>query len=442
MHPPSLEETSKSIGIPVVELEKLLASDYDRDTRLPMPMGYKHTGFAKDVIKTIRKEIDEAFTGRKDFIKNMDAAYRLIMCNMVCCVFDRTCLSLSGSEKDYNKGSYYKKLYLTWSAVDKVTKALIEHGFIEKNQGSKVSKQVNNYYPTKKLELFVLPLIYMVNEEYTSSTELIIFKEPKKDKEADRAAQPSQTAIGTMRRSSFELETTYDSDIKALKRINKALKGCSYALKSPVKRIYSENDPMKGGRLYTRLQGLPDRRARIRINTLFNGEPVAEVDLSANHPRMIMALANKELPATFYDDIATATRTTREKVKFLLVKAIGADSRRISRKPKGEEKDRFSENLVLTFKEQIAIEKYLATNYPEISAKLFKSQGVFLQAFEGDILLRAMLDLLGHGIPSLPMHDAIFVQQRFKKHAQVALEHAWMECLQVPFKPASKIDMP
>ncbi len=170
MHPPSLEDTSKSIGIPVVELEKLLASVYDRATRLPMPMGYKHTGFAKDVIKTIRKEIDEAFTGRKDFIKNMDAAYRLIMCNMVCCVFDRTCLSLSGSEKDYNKGSYYKKLYLTWSAVDKVTKALIEQGFIKKNQGSKASKQVNNYYPTKKLELLVLPLIYMVNEEYTSST--------------------------------------------------------------------------------------------------------------------------------------------------------------------------------------------------------------------------------------------------------------------------------
>lgn len=356
--------------------------------------------------------------------------------------FDRTCLSLSGSEKDYNKGTYYKKLYLTWAAVDKVTKALIEHGFIKKNQGSKVSKQVNNYYPTKKLELLVLPLIYMVNEEYTSSTELIIFKEPKKDKEAGRAAQPSQTAIGAMRRSSFELETTYNSDIKALKRINKALKGCSYALRSPVKRIYSESDPMKGGRLYTRLQGLPDRRARIRINTLFNGEPVAEVDLSANHPRMIMALANKELPATFYDDVATATRTTREKVKYLLVKAIGADSRRISRKPKGEEKDRFSENLVLTFKEQLSIEKYLAEYYPDLSSKLFKSQGVFLQAFEGDILLKAMLLLLDEDVSSLPIHDAIYVQQRHMKKAEAALEIAWRDVLGVPFYPVTKIDLP
>lgn len=442
MHPPSLEETSKSIGIPVVELEKLLASDYDRETRLPMPMGYKHTGFAKDVIKTIRKEIDEAFTGRKDFIKNMDAAYRLIMCNMVCCVFDRTCLSLSGSEKDYNKGSYYKKLYLTWSAVDKVTKALIEQEFIKKNQGSKASKQVNNYYPTKKLELLVLPLIYTVNEEYTSSTELIIFKEPKKDKKADRAAQPSQTAISTMRRSSFELETTYDSDIRALKLINKALKGCTYALKSPVKRIYSENDPMKGGRLYTRLQGLPDRRARIRINTLFNGEPVAEVDLSANHPRMIMALAKKDLSPTFYDDVSKATQTTREQVKFLLVKAIGAKDKRISLKPKGADNFWTNDGFVITSKERKHIEDHMDIRYPDLYRWLYTGIGIELQALEGDILLKAMLDLLDQGIVSLPIHDAIYVQQRFKEQAQVILEKAWMSVLDVPFKPHIKIDLP
>ena len=53
---------------------------------------------------------------------------------------------------------------------------------------------------------------------------------------------------------------------------------------------------MQGGRLYVNLQGLPDRRARIRINTLLNGKPVAEVDLSANHPRMLMALENQKLP--------------------------------------------------------------------------------------------------------------------------------------------------
>jgi len=90
MEPFSLEKISTSIGIPAIEIEKLMACRFHSETRLPAPMGYKHTGFAKDVLKGVRSEISEAFIGRKDFIKNMDTAYRLIMCNMVCCVFEYT----------------------------------------------------------------------------------------------------------------------------------------------------------------------------------------------------------------------------------------------------------------------------------------------------------------------------------------------------------------
>lgn len=440
MTEPNLDEIASEIGIPAKELEKLLAREYDKEGRLPTPYGYKHTKYAQKLIEGIREELATAFAGRKDFLKNLSTAYRLIMCNMVSCVFDRSCLSLSGSEKDYNKGTYYNKLFLTWAAVDRVTKALIKHGYIKKNQGSKSSKKVNNYYPTRKLELLALPLLYSVQEEYTSKTELIIMS--KKDKKADRAAPPSRADIDTMRRSSIELETTYSTDLEALTRINLALKDCTYALKSPVKRIYSEEHPMKGGRLYTRLQGLPDRRARIRINTLFNGEPVAEVDLSANHPRMLMALAKKELSATFYYDVANATKTTREQVKFLLVKAIGAKDRRISLKPKGDEKEWTSDHFVLTHTQRKLLERHLAEHYPDISNWLYKDMGVHLQAFEGDILLKAMLTLLDQGIPSLPVHDAIYVQQSHSKVAKAALEEAWKEELNVAFLPVTKIDLP
>ena len=51
-----------------------------------------------------------------------------------------------------------------------------------------------------------------------------------------------------------------------------------------------------------------------------------------------------------------------------------------------------------------------------------------------------MLELLDTNIPSLPIHDAIYVQTKHKKHAQVALEKAWMEVLEVNFKPYTKID--
>jgi hypothetical protein len=283
----------------------------------------------------------------------------------------------------------------------------------------------------------------MVSEKYTVSTDLVIFKEtnreikPKKDISNSKVKIPN---IGTMRRRSYELDlATYQSDLDSLTRINEALDQCTYALKSPVKRIYSYGNPQHGGRLYTRLQGLPDRRARIRINTLLNGEPVAEVDLSANHPRMLMALANKDLSPTFYADIAQATNTTREQVKFLIVKAIGASNRKISLKTIGKETD-LSSKAVLTSIERARIERHLETAYPEIFYSLYKGIGTLLQALEGDLLLKAMLDLLDLGIVSLPMHDAIYVQKRYMKHAQVSLENAWMETLGVSFRPYTKID--
>ncbi len=38
--------------------------------------------------------------------------------------------------------------------------------------------------------------------------------------------------------------------------------------------------------------------------------------------------------------------------------------------------------------------------------------------------MNTMLALLDIGIPSPPIHDAIYVQNKHKKHAQVALENA------------------
>lgn len=66
--------------------------------------------------------------------------------------------------------------------------------------------------------------------------------------------------------------------------------------------------------------------------------------------------------------------------------------------------------------------------------------GVTLQGLEGDLLLKTMLTLLDQDIPSLPMHDAVYVQQQFKTQAKKAIEDAWMSRLNVKFKPLVKID--
>lgn len=447
-----LKVISSKTGIPIKELKRLLALSYG-DGILPTPIAKKNIGFANKTIKSLRKELDDELKqSRKDFQKTVNSTFNLILGNLVVCVFSKRRLSLSGSEKSYNKGEYLNSLFLTFRAVHAVTNALMNKGFITFKKGSKAKKQVNSYQPTKKLELLLLPLIYETQEEYKGDEKsLVIFKPADEGTDKSKIKSKSKnhklliqspTKNYIMRRRSRSPDLPSDHPDRAgLKRINEYLKDVTYALKSPVKRIYSHNDPMQGGRLYTRLQGLPDRRARIRINTLLNGLPVAEVDLSANHPRMILALQNKKLPANFYDDIAAKTKTTREQVKFLVTRAIGASDRRIALKPKTDEKSWYSTDFVITPRERKEIETAIYESSPDLYKHFYTGMGVYLQGLEGNILMQAMLDLIERDIPSLPIHDAIYVQRRQKTQAKKALEGAWMKVLGVTFKPAIKIDL-
>lgn len=447
-----LKAVSAKIGIPIKELKRLLELPYG-DGILPTPIAKKNIGFANSTIKALRDELDDELKqSRRDFQRTVNGTFNLILGNLAVCVFSKHRLSLSGSEKSYNKGEYLKSLFLTFGAVQVVTKALIEKKYITFKRGSKAKQQVNSYKPTKKLELLLLPLIYEIQEEYEGDEKsLVIFK--SKDVNGDKSEASdyaksykslvhSPTKNYIMRRSSYSPDLATDHpDRSGLKCINEYLKGVTYALKSPVKRIYSHNDPMQGGRLYVRLQGLPDRRARIRVNTLLDGKRVAEVDLSANHPRMILALQNMKLPANFYDDIAAKTKTTREQVKFLVTRAIGASDRRIALKPKVDERDWYKTDFVLTSEERSLIESAIQEDCPDLFKHLYTGMGVHLQGLEGDILMQAMLNLIDQDIPSLPIHDAIYVQRRHKMQAKRALEKAWMKVLGVKFKPAIKIDV-
>jgi hypothetical protein len=450
-------EKPSHIGIPESDLHKLLSINYKSGKKagvFPRPLALKNVGFARKTIAAIKKELGaDLKAGRKDGQKTVDHAFRLILCNLVACVFERRPLALSGSNSAYNKETPLNKMFLTKAAVGKVISALIEHKYLVFKQGNNLKETTNTYTPTEKLEVLLIPLLYSVYEPYTNETQLIVFKEPK-DKKANKKVVGSRLLtinglFGSLasdkhikRRSSLDLSLPpHHHDLVALRRINEALKDCSYALQSPVVRIFSDEDPMRGGRLYTRLQTLPDKRARIRINTLFNGEPVAEVDLSANHPRMLMALKGKELPADFYDEVAKATKTTRDQVKFLLMKAIGASNRAISLKPDVDQKDWFKKDFIVLPEQRKAIDSYLEQHHSDLFESLYRGMGVFLQGLEGDILLKTMIRLLDQGIPSLPIHDAVYVQANYASQAQQAICEAWSDCLGIDFKPITKIDL-
>ena len=434
----SIQEASSASGIPLEQLEALLALPYKRGTCLPRPMSLNSLSFARDVIAEIREELDlKLKQSRRDAQAKVNNTFRLIMCNLVSCVFTRERLALPGSNSAYSTSGYYHKLFLTRRSVKAVVEAL-EGKYIKRKKGNTYKQQVDGYQPTPELELKLISLLYLTYEEYNPLEPLVLLQEV----EVVEVEQVEEVEHIMRIRSSMELETTYATDQAALTRINEALLGATYALKGPVKRIYSHGDTMQGGRLYVRLQNLPDRRARIRINTLFNGMPIAEVDLSANHPRMLMALEGEQLPENFYDEIALESGTSRDKVKFLVMKMVGASNRGISLVVKEDEKEWYKSTFKMTEAERRRIESVIEARYPKLYSWFHKGRGVHLQALEGDILLEAMLTLLDQGILSLPMHDAIYVQQEHITQAKTALEDAWMHALGVSFKPYTKIDTP
>jgi hypothetical protein len=82
---------------------------------LSSPIAKKNIGFANKAIKSLREDLKEELEQpRKDAQKTVNSAFNLILANLVVCVLSKRRLSLSGSEKSYNKDEHLNSLFLTF----------------------------------------------------------------------------------------------------------------------------------------------------------------------------------------------------------------------------------------------------------------------------------------------------------------------------------------
>ena len=207
-------------------------------------------------------------------------------------------------------------------------------------------------------------------------------------------------------------------DIADMTKINEFLKGHQWACKAPVRLVY-KHDPFTSGRLVTPYQGLPDRKIRLRINTLIDGQPICEVDFNANHLRLNLAvMAGEDAGETPYEDIGElAGIEDRQRIKNYITIAMGAGSRNDA---KGA---CVSEGI--THKQFDVIETAVLKRYPKLS--LYTGFGVNAQSLEGQILKLVMLEGVEQGIVALPVHDAVAVTQDNADWAKEAMLRAWFE---------------
>ena len=218
-----------------------------------------------------------------------------------------------------------------------------------------------------------------------------------------------------------------------LATINEFLKPHQWACKGPVQLKYKFN-AFQGGRLYTPFQSLPDRRMRLRINTLIDGEPIGEVDFSANHLRLNLAFnggvdAGDDPYATIGEEAGVESR---QLVKKFFTIAMGGDNEIGA--------------LHACYKAGISKENFAKLRdvslkiFPKL--ELFSGWGIYAQNFEGQILKNVMLEGVKQGIVCLPVHDAVAVPLDAIGWACDEMRHQWDKQMRVSGLAKVSTDLP
>jgi len=343
--------------------------------------------------------------------------WELILLNLSQAVFQRRWLQVAVNSRTQAKLPVYAAN--NWSArpMSHVIDYLKDQKLIHHRQGKAFSKAplVTRIFPTDalapQLYQFFLDTEHPIHPPYTVISD------------------PSDVWLDA---SGGSVEAN-DQEVAELTKINEFLKAHTWACKGPVKLLY-KGDPFNEGRLYTSFQNLPDRLARVRINTLIDGEPIAEIDFNANHLRLQLAVLHQQDAGNDpYEDIGSASGINdRDSVKAFITRAMGADNRDAAMNSCR------TEGITNVMFE--ALEAACAELYPDL--QFFIGWTHQAQNLEGQILKKVMLQGVDEGIVCIPIHDAVAVPKKHQAWAEQAMVNAWTDAVGCNVKPRVKIDTP
>ncbi|MEE2824332.1 MAG: hypothetical protein VYD91_05685 [Pseudomonadota bacterium] len=367
-------------------------------------------------IELVDQFMEESKGNRKEpHLSTLRRHWELVLLNLSCAVFQRRWQLYAKDGRTQKKLDAYATNDWKTRTLAHVVDHLEENGLIHVREGAlyKGGALVTRIFPTDALA----PQLY----QFFLDTEQPI--------------QPPYTVINNP--SDGWLEATDGSkeaneeEIAELTKINEFLRGHTWACKGPVKLIY-HTDFIHGGRLYTPFQNLPDRLARVRINTLIDGEPIAEIDFNANHLRLQLAVLHKQDAGdTPYEDIGAASGINdRDIIKAFITRAMGADNRDAA------QNSCKTEGITNVMFE--ALEAACAELYPEL--QLFTGWTHQGQNLEGHILKKVMLKGIDEGVVCLPIHDAVAVPKRHQLWAVKTMISTWTDVVGCDVQSRVKVD--
>lgn len=345
---------------------------------------------------------------RNEDVDGFRANLRLLIYSFVATAYDFKWLAIPLGDKHYAKDQRLGSFGLSRRRVQSILEVLIQEelivlgrkGYLDyRTPGSGMASQ---YYPTAKLLEYFSSCLY----EFSESLEL-----------------PCYHSFNDFPTSEPPESSLWAANEDLLRRYNEFMASHWWARKGPTTRSFKET-LLRGGRLNTAFQNIVNRRLPIRINTLLDGEPIAEPDFKSNHLRMAATIVGEELPDDPYTSIAEATDTTRQMVKEFVTMVLGCRSKT----QKGGQMKKLAsvvDGLNLpTYRRLLAA---FAKEYPWLEAKgiFYSDTGARMQRLEGEIGLEMFRWALHTDIPIISVHDSYAVPKRKADVVWSKMLEAW-----------------
>ena len=395
------------------EIAKAVEDIYEPDTddrqRFPSDLSVRADDFEM-LVDEVSKNISSPKQGK--YAETHREHLANILLNLSRSIVTRRWTIFFDDSKAFSKGGLMHSAgFTSRSRTTKILDALVASETITRIDGAKHHENPhgNLYYPNRDLR----EKLYRYGLASTSERSF--------DKVLVRINEPS--------RGWRSADLTTIEEYYKIAEVNEYAKAQTWACKEAITRIF-RYDPLSSGRLHTEFQNLPSRSQKIRQNTLINGEPIREVDFNANHLRLFLAFNKLDVygdGTDAYREIANLARVDRQTVKSFFIAALNCDS---------YERARSGARVPDTFGRRImdAFERL----YPR--AQIFnrgRPFGIVGLQLEGEILQIAMRQLRLLDVFSLPIHDAIAVNDKNYDLAKSAMEEAWYDVMK-PLHPTAK----
>lgn len=348
---------------------------------------------------------------QKTYIEANLYHWRTIVYNFIRTTATNQWLGVPGDVHAYKDGTYYNSMSLTYKGTQKVLKELIRREWITKQLGKQYNDRprVNHYYPSDQFQDYLIDYAMFTDNPSSFDGPLLTINEP----------DPEYVQ--------FQWKRDHP-DYLPLAEINEFAGTQQWACRSAITQSF-KHTPFQSGRLITPFQNLHSRNYKVRINTLINGNPIAEVDFNANHLRMFLAFNKREVFGDYdaYEPIASESGVERKKVKAFINVGLNNQSFEATKHVAARE-------FQVKHTESVKIAEAFAKLYPNL--ELHCGFALTAMQLEGLILKDVLLRGVRAEILALPIHDAVAVEFDHQHWAKDAMEDAWQKVMSKFHHPA------